>query len=157
MVARNRNTASDHAHGERGVREYVENMPREAPTEPEDLELAAQCARDARDDEAELHFRLRAFSVAPSFGALRRLADALSRSEHLEMAAEAWRYIARACPLDAGARAEAQTAQTRLSSRVPACGIEPHNQGEADGRVSGVYRSHDAPAQGTDPKSRKHL
>lgn len=132
----------------------------------EDLELAAECARDASDGEAELHFRMRAFRAAPSFGALRRLADALSRTHHLEMAAEAWRYLARACPRDAEACAAAQHAAERLTERdepsdmrLPAseCGTPPHISDTENGRPSGVYRSQNAPTQGSDSKSRKHL
>jgi hypothetical protein len=137
-----------------------------APNDHDDLERAAECARGACDGEAELHFRLRAFSASPSFGALRRLADALSRTQHLEMAAEAWRYVARARPLDAEACAAADSAETRLSQRSsppaapaegPECGTAPHSSNAENGRPSGVYRSHEAPTQEADPKSRKHL
>ena len=163
--ARHRSSARE-ARDNGGVREYVERMSRVAADECEDLELAAQCAHEASDDEAELHFRMRAFRAAPSFGALRRLADALSRTQHLEMAAEAWRYLARACPRDAQACAAAQHAAERLTEReagadmqLPAfeCGTPAHSGSGENGRPSGVYRSQDASTQENDPKSRKHL
>ncbi|HEY2734243.1 MAG TPA: hypothetical protein VGI70_09670, partial [Polyangiales bacterium] len=127
------------------------------------LELAAECANGRDQSEAELSFRMRAFSAAPNFAALRRLADVLSRTGRYEIAAEAWLHVARARPLDAQAFAEAARSLTKLERHGLAaaawdcaCRIQPHNAVYANEYADALRRSAGSPAQGSAAKGRRH-
>jgi tetratricopeptide (TPR) repeat protein len=146
------------------LREYIEHVLLDEPNNVEFLELAADYSHGASDKEAELRFRMRAFSAAPAFGALRKLADVLSRTGHWEMAAEAWLHVARARPLDAQAFAEAGAALCRqqrydlaAGSWECACRIQPHNEDYAAGHADAVQQSVLRTPQGSSPKGRRQL
>jgi hypothetical protein len=146
------------------LREYIEHVLLDEPNNVEFLELAADCSHGACDKEAELRFRMRAFSASPAFGALRKLADVLSRTGRWEMAAEAWLHVARARPLDAQAFAEAASALCRqqrydlaAGSWECACRIQPHNEDYAAGHADAVRRSMLRTTQGSSPKGRRQL
>jgi len=152
----------DHAAAE--LRQYIEHVLSDEPNNVEFLELAADCSHGVSDGEAELHFRMRAFSVAPTFGSLRKLAAVLSSTARWEMAAEAWLNVARARPLDAQAFAEAGAALCQLeryrlavNSWECACRIQPHNEAYANAHADALQKSGLQTAQGSNPKSRKQL
>ena len=147
-----------------GLRNYIDHLLREDPNNVEFLELAAECSHGSNDSEGELRFRMRAFSIAPTFASLRKLAGVLSRTERWEMAAEAWLNVARARPLDAQAFAEAATALSKLErhelakgSWECACRIQPHNPHYAAGYADALVQTTSQTPQGSDPKSRKQL
>ncbi|HEX4354292.1 MAG TPA: hypothetical protein VHZ95_15290 [Polyangiales bacterium] len=146
------------------LHEYIERVLHDEPNNCEFLELAAECANGAAQNEAELSFRMRAFSAAPNFTALRRLADVLSRTGRHEIAAEAWLHVARARPLDAQAFAEAARALVKLERHglaaaawECACRIQPHNAAYASEHADSLRRSADSPAQGSEAKGRRQL
>ena len=146
------------------LREYIDHVLRQEPNNVEFLELAAECSHGASDSESELRYRMRAFSVAPTFAALRKLAAVLSNTKRWEMAAEAWLHVARARPLDAQAFAEAAQALGRLGryelatgSWECACRIQPHNEDYAAGYADTLRRSAAQTPQGSDPKGRRQL
>ena len=150
--------------GTGSVRAYIDHVLLEEPNNVEFLELAAECSAGASDSESELRFRMRAFSVTPTFGALRKLAAVLSRTRRWEMAAEAWLHVARARPLDAQAFAEAASAlgllerfELAMSSWECACRIQPHNEDYARGYADALRRSAARTPQGSDPKGRRQL
>jgi hypothetical protein len=146
------------------LREYIQHVLLDEPNNVEFLELAAECSRGDSDSEAELRFRMRAFSVAPTFSALRKLAAVLSQTKRWEMAAEAWLHVARARPLDAQAFAEAAKALGRserhglaMNSWECACRIQPHNEDYATGYAEALQRSAPQTPQDSDPNNRRQL
>jgi tetratricopeptide (TPR) repeat protein len=147
--------------GSEQLRAYIDDVLREEPDNCEFLELAAECANGASQCELELSFRMRAFTTAPNFAALRRLADVLGRTGRWEMAAEAWLNVARARPLDAQAFAEAAIALGRLDRQALAaaawecaCRIQPDNAVYADEHAKALVRSTISSAQGIAAKGR---
>jgi tetratricopeptide (TPR) repeat protein len=151
-------------HGGTELRKYIDHVLLDEPDNVEFLELAADWSHGASDREAELRFRMRAFSVAPNFGSLRRLAAVLSSTARWDMAAEAWLHVARARPLDAHAFAEAAAAlyqlerfQLAANSWECACRIQPHNEDYTNAHANALRRSEEQTAQGSGPKGRKQL
>jgi tetratricopeptide (TPR) repeat protein len=146
------------------LRKYIEHVLLDEPNNVEFLELAADWSHGACDAEAELRFRMRAFSAVPTFSSLRKLAAVLSSTARWEMAAEAWLHVARARPLDAHAFAEGAAAlyelaryQLAANSWECACRIQPHNEDYANAHANALGRSQQQIPQGSSPKGRSQL
>jgi tetratricopeptide (TPR) repeat protein len=108
----------------------------------------------ASPPDEELSSCRRAFSAAPSFTTLRKLAELWTDAQHWELAAEAWLHVAHARPNDAQAYAGAAQALSHLeryeaAARVweHACRIQPENTQYADAHARAVRDSQPPVAQ----------
>jgi len=107
---------------------------------------------EAQENQAEAQAQLNscrlAWRAAPSFRTLRELAELWGRTEHWELAAEAWMHIARACPSDARAMACAAGALNRLERYElsiklweRACRLDPDNQEYQEARAQAYAKA----------------
>ncbi|MET0388583.1 MAG: hypothetical protein ABW321_21610 [Polyangiales bacterium] len=106
------------------------------------------------EDQVELDSCRHQFTAAPSFGTLRKLAELWLRTEHWELAAQAFLHVARARPSDAQAFAGAAEALTHLAcydlaARLwdRACRMQPDNRVYAEAHARALRDSKSLPAQ----------
>jgi hypothetical protein len=121
-------------------------------------------AISSENAEADLRLCELEFNRAPSFARLQRLAQALTRCEHWERAAQAWLHVARARQHDSAAFAAAADAFNRLcrheqaaSALACACRLAPDNQGYVDAHAAAIRGSTQPVAQASTDKSRSEL
>jgi len=103
---------------------------------------------DQAQAQAQLNSCRLAWRTAPSFRTLRELAELWGRTEHWELAAEAWMHVVLACPSDARAMARAASALGRLERYEPsvklwerACRLDPDNQEYQEARTQAYAKA----------------
>lgn len=104
--------------------------------------------------EEQLRSCMKAFSAAPSFTNLRRLAELWEGEERWSLCAQAWLHVTNARPHDAQACAHAAVALSRLAQHelstqlwARACRIQPDNREYAAAYARAIRESEQPQAQ----------